>query len=60
MDNKMLFKFKKLDKQGEIKEVIDNINIDQIEVLIKSLNNKLYNYSIELEKTKTKGKKYFK
>ena len=51
-NNDMLFKFTKLNKQGEIKEVIDNLNLDQIEILIKSLNNKLYNYSIELNKNK--------
>ena len=58
MHNKdMLFDFTKLDKQGEIKEVINNLNIDQLETITKSLNNKLYNYSIELNKTKVKVKK---
>ena len=55
--NEMLFNFTKLDKQGEIKEVIDNINLAQLEILVKSLNDKLYNYSVELNKQKTKVKK---
>ncbi len=56
-NNEMLFNFTKLDKQGEIKEVINSLNLAQIEILIKSLNNKLYNYSIELNNTKQKVKK---
>ena len=52
-DNEMLFNFTKLDKQGEIKEVINSLNLTQLEIIIKSL----YNYSIELKKQKTKRKR---
>ena len=57
MNNKeMLFTFKILNRNNEIKEIINNLTLTEIEDLIRKLDYNEYNYYIE-GKSKQKCKK---
>ena len=58
MNNKeMIFTFKKLNRNNEIKEVINNLTLTETEDLIRKLDYMEYNYYIEGKAKKQKVKK---